>query len=202
MAAGGNAPFADVDEAVQEGAAGQHRRGAPKLPAIFTDNTTNRSVLDHKTASSVFDDGKIALRGNRLLHRLPVKLAVGLRAGTADGGSLGAVKQAKLDAGLIGGTAHHPVECIDFAHQMAFAQAANSGIAGHFADGRGLVRQQRRLGAKARGGGCGFCSRMATANDNHIIITRHCDSVVDSGQRVKTIYVLAGRGFHIIPTAR
>ena len=57
-------------------------------------------------------------------------------------GTLTPIEQAELNTGLVGDTAHQPVQRIDLAHQMALADTANSGVARHFANGLGLMRHQ------------------------------------------------------------
>ena len=47
--------------------------------------------------------------------------------------------------GSPGGAAHHPVQRVGLAHQMALAQAANRRVARHFADCGGPVGGERRL---------------------------------------------------------
>ena len=63
-----------------------------------------------------------------------VELAIGLGARAADGRALGEIEHAELDAGAVDGAAHHAVQRIDLAHQMALAQAADGRIARHLAD--------------------------------------------------------------------
>ena len=49
--------------------------------------------------------------------------------------TLAAIQHTVLNAGLVGGDTHFATQCVDFSHQMAFAGAANGGIAGHIAHG-------------------------------------------------------------------
>jgi hypothetical protein len=69
----------------------------------------------------------------------------------------------------VGHAPHQPVERIDLAHQMALAEPTNGGVAGHFADGAGLVGQQGGACASARRSARSFGAGVASANDNHII---------------------------------
>ena len=82
-----------------------------------------------------------------------VELAVGLGARTAHRRALAAVEQPELDAGRIGRPAHHAVQRIDLAHQMALAEPADRRIAGHRAD---------RVAAHASPGPSAAPSRAAT----------------------------------------
>ena len=74
------------------------------------------------------------LRLEQAEHRLAVERAVGLRARALHGRALAAVQHAELDAAEVGGAAHHAVERVDLAHQMALAEPADRRIAGHRAD--------------------------------------------------------------------
>ena len=126
---------------------------------------------------------------DRVLHGPAVELAVGLGAGTLHGRALAAVEHAELDAGLVGDAAHHAVEGIDLAHEMALAQAADGRIAGHLADGREAVGDERRPGAQARGRGRRLAAGMAAADDDDIealaLVLGHGPYLVCSRLRVK-----------------
>jgi hypothetical protein len=54
--------------------------------------------------------------------------------------ALGPVQEPELDSSRIGDPAHQPVERIDFAHKVAFAEPPDGRVAAHLADGRRLVR--------------------------------------------------------------
>ena len=90
------------------------------------------------------------MRGERGLHGVAVEFAVGLAAGAVDGGAFAAVEESELDSGLVGDATHEAVEGVDLAHQMAFAEAADGRIAGHFAERVEAVRCQQ--GARAEAG--------------------------------------------------
>ena len=100
---------------------------------------------------------------------LTIKRAVGLGARTAHRRALAPVEQTKLNSGAIGDAAHQSVQRVYLAHQMAFADAADGGIAGHLAQGGEFVRQQKGFGAGA--GGCrgSFAAGMAAADDDDIV---------------------------------
>ena len=86
--------------------------------------------------------------GDQPLHRRAVELAVGLGARALHGRALAAVEDAELDAGGVGGAAHQPVERVDLAHEMALAEAADRRIAGHLADRREALGDERRARAE------------------------------------------------------
>ena len=95
---------------------------------------------------------RLAVSRDRGLHRGRIELAVGLGARTADGRTLAAIEHPELDAAGIGDPAHQAVERIDLADQMALAEPADGGIAGHRADGRKAMGDQRRPRAHPRSG--------------------------------------------------
>ena len=84
-----------------------------------------------------------------------------------------AVQHPELDAGGVGDPAHEAVEGVDLADEMAFAEAANGGIAGHFADRGEAVGDQRGLRAHARRGRGGLAAGMAAADDDDIEALTH-----------------------------
>ncbi len=131
-------------------------------PLTRPDSTSRSSTAPSMTLEA----GGGADRG---LHGLPVELAVGLGAGALDGGALGAVEQAELDAGSVGDAAHEAVEGVDLADQVAFAEAANGRVARHFADGGKPVGDEGRAGAHARCRAGGFDTRVAAAHDDDVV---------------------------------
>ena len=106
------------------------------------------------------------------LHRGGIELAVGLGARAAHRRALAAVENAELDAAGIGDSAHQAVERVDLPDQMALAEPADRRIAGHGADRRESVRDQRGRGAHARGRGRGFAAGVAAADHDDIECSR------------------------------
>ena len=78
-----------------------------------------------------------------------------------------------MDAGQVGGAAHQAVEGVDFADQVALADAADGGVAGHLADAGAAVGDQDGAGAHAGGGGGGFAAGVASANDDDVEGSAH-----------------------------
>ena len=130
-------------------------------------------VLDQEVVDLAFDDRQIRRLPDRLLHRRRIELAIGLGARTAHRRSFAAIEHAKLNAAGIGDPAHQAVQRIDLADQMALAEAADRRIAGHRADGRKALGDQRRARAHARGRSRGLAAGMAAADDNHIEAAVH-----------------------------
>ena len=76
-------------------------------------------------------------------HGAAVQTAIALRARRPDRGSLAAVEHAELQRREIGRAAHDAAECVDFAHDRAFGDAADRRIARHLADGLERARDER-----------------------------------------------------------
>ena len=169
-AAGGNFGLADMDQAIQEGAGGEHdlarrkslRRRAVRTPVTIPSFKIRSSAL----ADANFQIGDVAQHG---LHCCAVKRAVGLGARPAHRRTLAPVEQAKLDARRIRDAAHQAVQRIDLAHQMALADAADGGIAGHLAQGFEGVGEQQGAGAKARRCRRRFAAGMTAADDDDVV---------------------------------
>ncbi len=55
-----------------------------------------------------------------------IKFAIGLRARSANRRAFASVQHPELDTGSIRRPAHDPVKCVDFAHEVPFAQDRQS----------------------------------------------------------------------------
>ncbi len=64
--------------------------------------------------------------------------------------------------------AHQTVQRIDLAHQMALAETADRGIAGHRADGRKAMGHQHRARPHARRRTGGLAACVAATNDDDV----------------------------------
>ncbi len=160
--------LAHVDEAVEERAGGQnHGSGLERRP-LREHDPYNSTGPDEEVLDRRLDDGEAARLGNRLLHRALVELAVGLGTRALHGRPPRAVEQAELDAGGVGYATHEPVEGVDLADQMALAEPADGGVAGHFADRRGRMGDESRCRAHARGGSGRLAAGVASTDDNDI----------------------------------
>ena len=166
--AGRDLLLAEVDHAVEEGARGQHDGAGREPAAVASDDPGNPAIAHHQVLDAALDHLEPGGLADRGLHGGAVERPVGLGARALHGGALGAVEEAELDPGRVGDAAHQAVERIDLAHQMALAEAADGGIAGHLADGGEAVGDEDRASAHARGRGGGLAPGVAAADDDHI----------------------------------
>ena len=127
-----------------------------------------RAVADHQIVDLALDHRQIRGLADRALHRRRIELAVRLGARPAHRRSLAPVEHAELDAARVGDPAHQAVERIDLAHQMALAEPADRRIAGHRADGREPVRDQRGRRAHARSRGRGLAAGVPAADHDDV----------------------------------
>ena len=97
-----------------------------------------------------------------------VQRAIDLGPGRAHGGSLARVERAEMDATGIGAGSHEAAERVDLSHEVAFADAAYSGIAGHLPEGFDVLREQQGARAHARGGERGFGAGVSAADDDDV----------------------------------
>jgi len=115
----------------------------------------------------LLEQPEVGLVLQHLADRRLVQDAVGLGTCGAHGRALGAVEDAELDAALVGGQRHRAAERVHFLDEMAFADAANAGVAAHLAQGFNIVGQQQRLAAHAGSGQrCLGAGMAATDNDD------------------------------------
>jgi hypothetical protein len=100
----------------------------------------NASIQYADIDDFAFDDSKVCLRRNRLLHGKTVELSIGLGAWTTHGWALATIEKPKLDTGPIRNASHQPIKRIDLPDQMPLAEPADRRIAGHDADRVGRDR--------------------------------------------------------------
>ncbi len=91
--------------------------------AILQHNASDRSTSIRKSQASPSIILRFVLRFRHGEHRLAVYLAVCLSSRALHSGAFATVQQPELNTGRIGNAAHHTIQRIDLAHQMAFAQA-------------------------------------------------------------------------------
>ena len=166
-------PLADVNEPAQEGAGGEHHlrsrdeRAVPQRHAPHAGPGV-RALLEYQVLDRALADREVGLCCERRLHGRAVERAVLLRPGPAHRRPLAAVEHAELDARLVGDAAHQPVERVHLAHQRAFGEPADGGVAGHRADGLALLGDEQGRRAHARGRRCRLAAGVAAPDHDDI----------------------------------
>ncbi len=167
---------ADVDHAAEEGAGGQDGGGAGVAGAV---GRVDRGQAAVRGELQVFDrgfgDAEVRGLGQQVLDGGAIQGTVGLRAGAADRGALAAVQELEMDPRPIGRAGHQAVQRVDLPHQVAFADAADGGVAGHLPDRGAAVGEQEGARAEAGGGGGGLRAGVAAADDDDVVGEGHGD---------------------------
>ena len=136
---------------------------------ISQPESSDLSIRNHQLIRLTFNHGQVRRLADRGLHRRGIKLTIGLGAGAPDGRTLPAIQDAKLDTARVSDPAHQSIQRIDFPNQVTFAKSTDRRIAGHGADGREMMRDQRGAGAHARRSRGRLAARMAAANDDDVV---------------------------------
>ena len=156
-----------MDHPAKKCAGGDDDGRGPDL-ALGGDDAANGFALHQQIFDGGFDDRQIFRLIQRRLHRRAIELAVGLGAGTAHCRAFGAVEHAELDAGGVSDPPHQPVERVDLPHQLALAEPANRGIAGHFADCLTVLGHERGARAKTRSRSRSLAAGVPAADHNDV----------------------------------
>src|SRR5690606_29135379 len=112
-------------------------------------NAANAATLDDEVARLLLEEREIRFVLEPRTDRAPVQHAIGLRPRRAHRRALARIQRAELDAGLIDRSRHGAPERIDFAHEVALADAADRGIAAHRPERFEALREQQRTPAHA-----------------------------------------------------
>src|SRR5262249_33389173 len=119
--------LADVDDATKERAGRQHDRTGAEPSAVRHPHRFDTTMRKDEIVRLALQHLEPLGLADSLLHGRRVELTVGLGARAAYGRALAPVEHAELDPTAIGHAPHQTVECIDLAHQMAFAETADRG---------------------------------------------------------------------------
>ena len=157
-----------MDQAGEKRAGRQRYRAGANAAAVGEFHAHDAAFTCEKIVDFGLDDLEVRRLRDRRLHRRGVKLAIRLRARAAHRRAFPSIEHAKLNPGAIRNPAHQAIERVDFAHEMALAEAADRRIARHRADAGELMRNQRRARAEARGRRRRLASRVASADDDHV----------------------------------
>jgi hypothetical protein len=158
-----------MDDPTQEGSRRQHDRTAcDSLLSGANDGRDSAAAVRFQVLGGSGAQREVRCFLQERAHRAPVQGTVRLGAWPSYRGPFAAVQQLEMDAGRISGTPHQPVERIDLADQVAFADPADRRVAGHFADRRQRMGQQQRAGTDSRRCGGSLTSGVPAADDNHI----------------------------------
>ena len=166
--------LADVNQTLQERPSRQNDGFRRKRLADLRFDAAYAAVLYQQAFDAALPQVEVRRSLDNALHTLPVGGLVRLNTSGADRRSLARVQNAELDPGLVDRARHFTAEGVDFAHQMALADAADSRIAGHLANVVEIEGQQQSRAAETRRGERGFYPCVAGTDHNDVVV--HSDS--------------------------
>ena len=199
---------ADVDAPAEKRARGQDDAIGLEPQAHLRIDAANPVILDVEVHYRLLEDGEIGLRFHEVAHRVPVKHAIGLCPRRPHRRPFAPVQRAEVDARPVGGERHRTAQGVDLAHQVRLADAADSGVAGHLADGLDAHRQKQRPGPDAGGRECCLGAGVAAADDDDIEAfgvvhgARPCRLLPGLGQRASDYTPASAAGHGSRPASR
>jgi hypothetical protein len=158
--------LADEHARVEKGAGRNHHRAARNLADACL-NASNMTALDDQTRGFGDDQLRPALM-QKVRYRRAIKSAVSLDPRPPHRWSFAAVEHSAVDRGTVRSARHQPIEHIEFADEMTFADAAYRWVARHLANVLGAERQQSDAHAATRRRGRSFAPGMASSDDKDI----------------------------------
>ena len=157
-----------MDLAVQKGPCGQHHGFGAKAQTDLRHRAHHPVTFDQQVVYRLLEDGQVRLVFQHAPDRGFVEHTVCLGPRGAHGRALAGVENAKLNARLVGGQGHSTAQRIDLFDQMAFANAANRGVAAHLPQSLDVVGEQQGLAAHARSGQRSLAPGVAAADDDDV----------------------------------
>ena len=131
-----------MDLAIEECADREHHGWCVKFKPHLRDDAFDGTAVFDQIDHRLLEYRQTGLVFQFTADRHAIELTIGLGARRAYRRALAPVENPELDAGLIRGQRHFAAERVDFLDQVAFADAADRGIAGHLPEGFDAVRQQ------------------------------------------------------------
>ena len=129
----------DVDFAGQKRACGQHNGACFKLHTHRGNHATNAFAIERYVFDGLLEKVEVFLVFQHLTDGSFVQNAVRLRARGSHRRAFAGIQSAELDTGFVGGQRHCTAQCVEFAYEVAFADAADGGVARHLAEGFDVV---------------------------------------------------------------
>jgi len=162
-----------VKNTAKKCAGGKNDRRGIEAAAVGAADAGCAPMTKKNFSGHSFIDVKIISGLQGLANPILVGVLVGLGAGALNSRTFGAVQDAKLNAGCIGGTGHQTAEGVDLADQLTLADTPDGGIAAHLGNGIAAEGHQQGAGTHPAGSPGGLGSGMSAPNNNNIIIRFH-----------------------------
>ena len=134
---------------IEESARSQYHGMAREADTGLRHHTCDTIALQHQIVYRLLKQPQIGLIFECGANGRLVQYTISLRTGGTHSRPLAAVENPKLDTRFIHSQCHGTTQRIQLFHQMAFANAANAGVAAHLPQSFDIVGQQQSMGAHA-----------------------------------------------------
>ena len=164
-AAGGVVLHPDVDQAVEEGAGGEHHRGRLEAQADLVTTPVTRSPTTVRSSTACWNSQQVGLVLEAAADRGLVKHRSAWARVARTAGPLLALRMRNwMPPSSV--ARHGAAEGVHLLHQMPLADAADGRVAAHLAEGFDVVGEQG--GASGPRRRSGFGAGMAAADNDHV----------------------------------
>ena len=158
-----------VDQAVEEGAGGDDDGTAQKNIPIGATHTGHPGSFGQQLFHRSLANREALLPLHPLPHASAIAEHVRLATAPLDGGTLGTIEHAELDAGRVGHQTHGPAEGVDLLDQIALGQSTDGRIARHVSHRLHGHRHHEGLAAHPCRRQSRLTPRMAAPHHDHVI---------------------------------
>lgn len=172
-ATAGGALKSGVEESAQEGSGGDDDSFGEDDGRIGQEDASDLGVAEVKSGDLGGDHGEVGGVSEDVRHPGGVGEHIGLSAAGLDSGTLAGIEAPELDPGGVGSEGHLAAKSVDLADDLAFADAADSGVARHPSGAFGLGGDDSGLAAHTGGSEGGFAARVPSTDDENIKARGH-----------------------------
>jgi len=125
-------------------------------------------AIKNQVIHCLLENPQVGLAFEDCTNRRLVQHPVSLGAGSPYSRALAGIEYPELDPSAVCSLSHRATQCINFLHQVTFADTANGRVAGHLPQGFNIMGQQQGFTAHARRRQTGFSAGMATAYHDYV----------------------------------
>jgi hypothetical protein len=158
----------DMGQAVQKSSGGDNHGAGLDGAAVTQLNARDAALLNGKCRHFGLLDPQVGLLLENFAHADSVHLLIHLRARRPNGGAAAGVEKAELDADGVGELAHDATESVDLAHQVAFGDASDGGVARHLRHQVEVHGDQSGAETHAGASARGFAPGVTGADDHDV----------------------------------
>ena len=161
--------LADVHQSAHEGPGGENHGLSVEAKTHVGFESDDGIVLDHQLGDVPLVKIEIGSRLDDVFDPELISLLIALGARGANARSFAAIEHAPLNGSGVRVLGHDSSKGIDLAHDMAFSQPTDRGIAAHLSNGIEILGEESDIAAHAGGSEGRFDPRVAGPDDDHVI---------------------------------